>query len=455
MKRNEKGQVLVLVALAILVLLGFAALGIDAGYMYSVRHELQRCADAGALAGASAFRDRGTDSTDSTTRTLADSRAMDYATRDEVSTPKGKLTPSEVSVSFPTTPNLMRIRVDVQRTVPLFFARVLGWDNVAIPAFAVAEAFPVSHDVACIAPWGIPVPWVDSNHDNAYTDGEKVHWDENGHTGAPTQDECAKLASPTVWDASNHQIVGTQSERDQYLCQGSLQVLKIGDPSTKLVPGNFFGMDLSDLTESCPEGAPSINSGAAFYYYMIENSCACKMKQVGIDNNLPVDTKPGNMVQNTITAVAPTSYYVDTDGKGKSGPLESYLPEAWGRDPAVPGSLMNRDPGAEWTTGDPFDKIPGGAPLGGFTPWSDSPRIVRIPIYHPNPNYKDGVSTPTEGKSSFKPLGFVGFWIQDIKYDPPNNGTIYGRFVTVGGWGKGDESGESGGTPVLNIRLVE
>ena len=54
MRRHNKGQVLVLVALAIFVLLGLAALGIDAGYMYTVRHELQRSADAGALAGASA-----------------------------------------------------------------------------------------------------------------------------------------------------------------------------------------------------------------------------------------------------------------------------------------------------------------------------------------------------------------------------------------------------------------
>ena len=55
MKKSDRGQVLVLVALAIFVLLGLAALGIDVGYMYSVRHELQRTADAGALAGVVPF----------------------------------------------------------------------------------------------------------------------------------------------------------------------------------------------------------------------------------------------------------------------------------------------------------------------------------------------------------------------------------------------------------------
>ena len=42
MRRNSRGQVLVLFALFLLILIGFAALAIDVGYMYTVRHELQR-----------------------------------------------------------------------------------------------------------------------------------------------------------------------------------------------------------------------------------------------------------------------------------------------------------------------------------------------------------------------------------------------------------------------------
>ena len=64
MKKSDRGQVLVLVALAMFVLLGLAALGVDVGFMYSVRHELQRCADAGALAGASAFTEGDWNDTD-------------------------------------------------------------------------------------------------------------------------------------------------------------------------------------------------------------------------------------------------------------------------------------------------------------------------------------------------------------------------------------------------------
>ena len=50
---GQRGVVLVLVALLLFVLLGFAAFAIDFGYSYVVRNELQNAADAAALAGAS------------------------------------------------------------------------------------------------------------------------------------------------------------------------------------------------------------------------------------------------------------------------------------------------------------------------------------------------------------------------------------------------------------------
>ena len=75
MIRGNRGQVLMLVALMLVVLVGFAALAIDMAYMFSVRHELQRCADSGALAGASWFIDNSVPApTDD-----PESRARDYA----------------------------------------------------------------------------------------------------------------------------------------------------------------------------------------------------------------------------------------------------------------------------------------------------------------------------------------------------------------------------------------
>lgn len=49
---DQRGQMLVLVALGMLVLMGVAGLTIDAGHAYLVRDKLQSTADAAALAGA-------------------------------------------------------------------------------------------------------------------------------------------------------------------------------------------------------------------------------------------------------------------------------------------------------------------------------------------------------------------------------------------------------------------
>src|SRR5438105_1875180 len=49
---DERGQVIVLVLVALLVLLGMCAMVIDLGYLYWNQRSLQKTADAAALAGA-------------------------------------------------------------------------------------------------------------------------------------------------------------------------------------------------------------------------------------------------------------------------------------------------------------------------------------------------------------------------------------------------------------------
>ncbi len=53
--QQRKGAVVVMVAVTLVVLLGCAALAVDIGYLYVARAELQRTADAAALAGAQAL----------------------------------------------------------------------------------------------------------------------------------------------------------------------------------------------------------------------------------------------------------------------------------------------------------------------------------------------------------------------------------------------------------------
>src|SRR5713226_6716888 len=74
---REQGQTIVLVALALVTLLAMAALAIDVVTLYVARSEMQRAADAAALAGAKAFVDSGvtTDPTNTNLQTLAQDMA--------------------------------------------------------------------------------------------------------------------------------------------------------------------------------------------------------------------------------------------------------------------------------------------------------------------------------------------------------------------------------------------
>jgi len=136
MRTGNRGQVLVIVALAFAVFLGFAALAVDVAYMYTVRNELQRCADAGALAGASVFIDN-TFTGDPVSEAI--SRAEDFASRDTVA---GSLlnNATDVNVEVFLADNLVRVTTDF--TVNLFFARIFGRESTTVQAVAAANHLP-------------------------------------------------------------------------------------------------------------------------------------------------------------------------------------------------------------------------------------------------------------------------------------------------------------------------
>jgi len=82
MARNERGQVLVVVALALVVLLGASAFTIDLGRRDAEERHLQNAADAGALAGCNALADGATQET-------ALQRAREVATINLADSPAG------------------------------------------------------------------------------------------------------------------------------------------------------------------------------------------------------------------------------------------------------------------------------------------------------------------------------------------------------------------------------
>jgi hypothetical protein len=151
--RLERGQTLVLVALSLLSLLAIAALAIDLTTLYVARGEVQRAADAAALAGAKAFVDSGvtTDPSNTSLQNMAQIMATDYATavasQNKVSGAPAQFAGGSPNVSFtvPGNANAVgnpRITVTLQRTdLPIFFARIWGNTLASVSATAIAEAY--------------------------------------------------------------------------------------------------------------------------------------------------------------------------------------------------------------------------------------------------------------------------------------------------------------------------
>ena len=154
-RRRERGQTIILVAVSLVSLLAMAALAIDVVTLYVARGEMQRAADAAALAGAKAFVDSGitSDTGNATRQVLASTMATTVINS---ILPQNKIS-GAAPVLVAATPDFTRpgnpqITVTVQRTdLPTFFARIWGARLSTVSATAIAEAYNPAN-----APAGYP-----------------------------------------------------------------------------------------------------------------------------------------------------------------------------------------------------------------------------------------------------------------------------------------------------------
>lgn len=151
---GNSGSVAVIAALGIAVFMGFAAVALDVGHMISVKNELQRAADAGALAGVRAMWPAtlpiiaGTPTRPDTTTALATAlqvstsanNKVDGATlpADRVVVQTGRWDYAPRTFTVGTGPNANAVRVITQVPASMFFAQVLGFGPINISATATA-----------------------------------------------------------------------------------------------------------------------------------------------------------------------------------------------------------------------------------------------------------------------------------------------------------------------------
>jgi hypothetical protein len=172
--RGERGQTILLVAVSIVSLLAMAALAIDVVSLYVASTEIQRSADAAALAGAKAIADSGytTLQPGDTNLGAAQLLAQSMATQAilaivQAATPVNQVaggSPVQVGGSpvFTWLPNNNpHVTVTLQLTnLPTFFARVWGSKSAIATASATAEAYNPSNlqnftpiQTTCVKPW--------------------------------------------------------------------------------------------------------------------------------------------------------------------------------------------------------------------------------------------------------------------------------------------------------------
>ena len=135
-RRQTRGQIMLIIAVALVGLLAFTGLAIDLGRYFVVMGRLRQAADAGVLAAASQFRENNT---------LTD---MTHAARSVIQA--NGFTPTTLQVDTCATdpgdpylcnpPRRKKVRVIVTADMPTTFLRIVGIDTVHLRAEAVGEA---------------------------------------------------------------------------------------------------------------------------------------------------------------------------------------------------------------------------------------------------------------------------------------------------------------------------
>jgi len=155
-ERSQKGQMLLVAALSMAVLLGFTAMAIDVGLAYQDRRDLQNDADAAALAGVQHLP---------ANPAVAEQKAEEWLTKNGIQS--SQITNIEVDSTLVANDT---IRVEVDDDFGWVFARVLGLTTSNIGAGAAARVGSLTGN-SNMMPWAViqgDTDCLDANGDAIY-----------------------------------------------------------------------------------------------------------------------------------------------------------------------------------------------------------------------------------------------------------------------------------------------
>jgi hypothetical protein len=209
-RRSERGQAIVLIAMAIVGLVGFTALSVDGGFAYADQRQAQNAADTAALSSALA-KVRGNSAWATIGQSLA--AANGYDNNGTTNT----VTVISPPTSGPYTGNSEYIQVTITSLVDTFFAPVVGVEQVTNVVEAVARAKPPTR----VIPFdGAAVVGLNpSNSGCAFDSGNSgaVRWILKG--GGIFSNGCAFSKNGDSVDLPNDKCVFTVGDASNFTCQ--------------------------------------------------------------------------------------------------------------------------------------------------------------------------------------------------------------------------------------------
>jgi Flp pilus assembly protein TadG len=435
--RNERGATIALVAVSLTALMGMGALAIDLSMLMKARGDAQRAADAGALAGASAFMNaKPHDAVDD-----ARTRAIEFVGRNYVGgtfiDTLGQATTVTGSRSVTTSneavvvviPDSEKVRVIVRRqAVGTFFGRVLGFSNVPISAKAAAIAATAGAG-KCIKPFAIPDWWDDGDNDIDLADnqledlgngqgknGERWRWDSavdryvryGAVSGAPTGLGSSHRNCLTCYAKGDNQ------QRIFYDDYGRPIVLKKSDPNQTVSP-SFFQ----------PWVLPGSGPGAADYR---KNIVTCSNVEVQLNSEYTTD------------ASADTSSYDNKPGN-MIGPTKQGMDSLISLDPKACWAEFPHPTHTGYTSGEVRKLDASNNCTVDYPDWEASARVALVPLFDP--------ALVDNGRTALKFNNLAVIFIEDQK---GRHDAVVGRFMY---FAKATSQGHTTGSLVKKLRLVE
>ena len=423
---DQRGAVLIQVAVAMLALLAVASFVFDYGVMWASRGQAQNSADAGALSGAISLAFNSP-----TDQAAARARAIAMAQANKVWNQAPSVTAADVT--FPACPPGIPgpqdqcVRVNVFRNqargnpLPTFFAKLSGVPNQGVVATATAQVV-TGDTTACLRPWAV----VD-------------RWNEFGPEGP------APLPMSTFDKYSTGQGNTPPPEADVYIPPSTS-----GPGTGYSLPadrGRQFGIKMG------PSGGNEISSGW-FRTLDLPRADTTQLGNNTVQNNiLTCNGLPASFANPaTVCPASIPNNWQDTAYWAARGCYRVQTGATVGSTRNSIEALMAQDPSARWSNGD----ITGS----NYDPPSGSPRVVPVGVMDIDWYLRQD---PTGNNGVLRMVNIFGFFIEGMGDVDRNTGAItlaangqsvIGRVMTIPSTAVGNSTLPGNASFLVTVRLV-